>query len=51
MNPPIEPPANDVLVHEDPLKTLEPVLDQLDRFPVGKGKPEPDGDSQGVKLP
>ena len=45
MTPPTEPPANDALVHEDPLKTLEPVLDRLDHLTDGKGKPEPDGDA------
>ena len=45
MTPPTEPPANDALVHEDPLKTLEPVLDRLDHLTDGKGKPEADGDA------
>ena len=45
MTPPTEPPANDVLVHEDPLKTLEPVLDRLDHLTDGKGKPKSDGDA------
>src|SRR5208283_5308501 len=45
MTPPTEPPANDALIHEDPLKTLEPVLDRLDRRTDGKGKPEADGDA------
>ena len=45
MTPSTEPPANDALEKEDPLKTLEPVLDQLEHPPGGSEKPGPDGDA------